>query len=200
VYVFFWSGLAKLMKDIRIAIWNWNKIIVGLATGVWVTTIAFLIQGKSIPLSGGEIKCSAVSGVSRVYNHPVTCLNLPNFIHLQFRSSINVEGCAFRVDSIRLSTIATFASDIILILIMLFGLYRLRRGGGGLMGLGRLLWNQVGWERFYRTLDLRVYFLCKGVVWLLLAVTTELSPMVSRCISLSLPFAHRHFSCRCSLF
>jgi hypothetical protein len=105
-----------------------------------------------------------------------------------------------QLNSIRLSTIGVFAADIILLLIMLFGLYRLRRGGGGLMGLGRLLWNQVGWQRFYRTLDLPVYILRKGVVWLLLAVTAELSPMVSRCISLLLPFAHPHFSCRCSLF
>jgi len=113
---------------------------------------------------------------------------------------MDVQGCVMQLNGIKLSTIAIFANDIILILIMLFGLYRLRRRGGGLMGLGRLLWNQVGWERFYRTLDLRVYFLCKGVVWLLLAVTAELSPMVSRCISLHLTFAHRHFSCRCSLF
>ncbi len=42
------------MKDTRIAIWNRNKIIVALVTGVWLTTIAFLIQGKSIPLSDGE--------------------------------------------------------------------------------------------------------------------------------------------------
>ncbi len=61
------------MKDTRIAIWNRNKIIVALATGVWLTTIASLIQGKSIPLSGGEspvFKCSGLSGVSRVNNHP----------------------------------------------------------------------------------------------------------------------------------
>jgi len=50
-----------------------------------------------------------------------------------------------QLKGIKLSTIATFADDIILIVIMLFGLYRLRRHGGSLMGLGRLLWNQVGW-------------------------------------------------------
>ena len=50
-----------------------------------------------------------------------------------------------QLKGIKLSTIATFADDIILIVIMLFGLYRLRRHGGGLVGLGRLLWNQVGW-------------------------------------------------------
>ncbi len=42
------------MEDTRIAIWDWNKIIVALATGVWLTAIAFLIQGEFIPLSGGE--------------------------------------------------------------------------------------------------------------------------------------------------
>jgi len=49
------------MEDTRIAIWDWKKIIVALATGVWLITIAFLIQGKFISLSGGEspvqIKC-----------------------------------------------------------------------------------------------------------------------------------------------
>ncbi len=131
----------------------------------------------------------------------VTCLDLPNFINPQFHSSLEVfQGCVMQLNSIKLSAIAVFAADIILLLIMLSGLYRLRRGGGYLMGLGRLLWNQVGWERFYCTLDLRVYFLRKGVVWLLLAVTAELPPMVSRCISLPFPFSHRHFSCRCSLF
>ncbi len=105
-----------------------------------------------------------------------------------------------QLNSVKLSTIAVFAADIILLLIMLSGLYRLRRRCGGLMGLGRLLWNQVGWERFYRALDLPVYFVRKGVVWLLLAVSVELSPMVSRSISLPLPFAQGHFSCRCSLF
>src|SRR5260221_2098184 len=122
-------------------------------------------------------------------------------INPQLHSSLEVfHERVMQLNSINLSAIAVFAADIILLLIMLSGLYRLRRRGVYLMGLGRLLWNQVGWERFYRTLDLRVYFLCKGVVWLLLAVTAELSPMVSQCISLHLTFAHRHFSCRCSLF
>jgi len=56
-----------------------------------------------------------------------------------------VQGCVMQLNSIKLSTIAEFAANIILFLIMFFGLYRLRRHGGGLVGLGRLLWNQVGW-------------------------------------------------------
>ncbi|KAI0274130.1 hypothetical protein BGY98DRAFT_95719 [Russula aff. rugulosa BPL654] len=82
---------------------------------------------------------------------------------IRFRSSwfaTNVlDGCELYLDSIRLSTIVAFAADTILLLIMLFGLHRLRRHGGSLMGLGRFLWNQ-------------------GVVWFLLAVVTELTPTV----------------------
>jgi len=48
---------------------------------------------------------------------------------------------------------------------MLFGLCRLRRYGG-LMGLGRLLWN-------------------KGIVWLLVAVVAELTPTVFICLDLN---------------
>ncbi len=48
------------------------------------------------------------------------------------------------MDSVRLSTVSTFVTDVTLLSIMLFGLHRLRRHGG-LMGMGRLLWNQVGW-------------------------------------------------------
>jgi hypothetical protein len=41
------------MEAIRIAIWDRKKIIVALATGVWGITIAFIIQGKSLPPSVG---------------------------------------------------------------------------------------------------------------------------------------------------
>jgi hypothetical protein len=82
------------------------------------------------------------------------------------------------LDSIRLSTIVAFAADTTLLLIMLFGLYRLRRHRGGLMALGSLLWNQVGAFPNYHALDSPAYFLRKGVVWLLLAVATELTPTV----------------------
>jgi hypothetical protein len=82
------------------------------------------------------------------------------------------------LDSIRLSTIVAFAADTILLLIMLFGLHRLRRHGGSLMGLGHFLWNQVGAFANYYTLNSPGYFLRKGVVWFLLAVVTELTPTV----------------------
>ncbi len=53
-------AFAKLMEDTRIAIWDWNKIIVVLVTGVWLTTFAFFIQGKSIFLWWGEPCLNAV--------------------------------------------------------------------------------------------------------------------------------------------
>jgi hypothetical protein len=54
---------SKFMEDTRIAIWDWNKIIIALATGVWLITIAFLIQGKSIPLSGEECPVQMQCGI-----------------------------------------------------------------------------------------------------------------------------------------
>jgi len=71
----------------------------------------------------------------------------------------------FSLDGIRLSTVAAFTADIVLLLIMLSGLYRLRCHGG-MMALGRLLWNQ-------------------GVAWLLLAVAAELVPTVLILLNLS---------------
>ena len=56
-----------------------------------------------------------------------------------------LDSCVFNLDGVRLSSVVTFATDVILLLTMLFGLYRLRRHGhGSLMALGRLLRNQVG--------------------------------------------------------
>jgi len=43
--------------------------------------------------------------------------------------------------------VATFISDIILLVIALVGLLNLRRESGGSFPLGRLLWTQVGWGR-----------------------------------------------------
>jgi hypothetical protein len=41
------------------------------------------------------------------------------------------------------SLISLFVTDCLLLLFMLAGLLRLRRGGGGTFELGRLLWRQV---------------------------------------------------------
>ena len=49
-----------------------------------------------------------------------------------------------QMDCIQLSTVVALVTDIGLLLIMLFGVFRLRQDGGDTMPLGRLLWNQVG--------------------------------------------------------
>jgi hypothetical protein len=46
--------------------------------------------------------------------------------------------------SSKLSIITTFVSDVVLLIIMIIGLLRLRLHEGGMFGLGRLLWKQVG--------------------------------------------------------
>ncbi|KAF8473075.1 hypothetical protein DFH94DRAFT_149922 [Russula ochroleuca] len=64
-----------------------------------------------------------------------------------------------KTESSVLSFIPMIIFDIVLLLIMFFGLLILRRHGGGTIGLTHLLWRQ-------------------GVIWLALATATELPPVV----------------------
>ncbi|KAF8487280.1 hypothetical protein DFH94DRAFT_849691 [Russula ochroleuca] len=86
----------------------------------------------------------------------------------RFHSAWGDVHCVDHLDSIKLSTIVPLVTDIILLLIMLFGLSRMRRHGVYTLEMGRLLWNQ-------------------GVAWLLLAVA-ELLPTVFICLNLNQPF------------
>jgi hypothetical protein len=43
----------------------------------------------------------------------------------------------------KLAVVTMLAIDIVLVFIMFLGLLRLRRRGGGMFALGRLLWKQV---------------------------------------------------------
>jgi hypothetical protein len=52
------------------------------------------------------------------------------------------------IQSCTASLIVLLAADVILLFIMLAGLLRIRRRGGGSLELGRLIWKQVGQERF----------------------------------------------------
>lgn len=49
----------------------------------------------------------------------------------------------YNTESNKPNIIVTLITDIILLLMMLVGLLRIRREGGGTFGLGRLLWKQV---------------------------------------------------------
>jgi hypothetical protein len=82
------------------------------------------------------------------------CRGLAGLIHSQIRVDWvpDPTGCAMvKIESIKLSVIAAFVSDSILLLIMLLGLVRLRLHRGGTFALGRLMWKQVGCWHFFLT-------------------------------------------------
>ncbi len=51
VYVFSWDSFSKLIETVRIAIWDKDRTIVAIATGIWGMNIVFFIQGESLPPS-----------------------------------------------------------------------------------------------------------------------------------------------------
>ena len=58
-------------------------------------------------------------------------------------------------EATKLNVAISLITDVVLLLIMLAGLIRLRLRGGGALGLGRMLWNQVRWWPFLLALLLR---------------------------------------------
>jgi hypothetical protein len=50
---------------------------------------------------------------------------------------------ASNVDGVKLTLVVTLITDILLLVTVLVGLFRLRRDGGGRSGLQGLLWRQV---------------------------------------------------------
>ena len=58
------------------------------------------------------------------------------------------------IDSQTLNIVITLATDFVLLLTMVVGLLRLRYHSGGAFELGRLLWKQVGSQRFSFTVVL----------------------------------------------
>ena len=71
-------------------------------------------------------------------------------------------------------------TDIVLLLIMLVGLLRLRRHGGGTFGVTHLLWKQVWWQLSPQVLSsIDTYSFHKGICWLLLATAAGVPPAVS---------------------
>jgi hypothetical protein len=97
--------------------------------------------------------------------------------------------------------LVSLATDIILLLIMFFGLLRLGFHERGVLGLGRLLWRQVGHRFFSLTVVLSadmVFRIYKGVIWLLVATIAEVLPGVNDLIHVPYFSAHRNFCRRCS--
>ncbi|KAH9977430.1 hypothetical protein BJV74DRAFT_154989 [Russula compacta] len=123
------------------------------------------------------LRIIAIWNMSRVVGAIAIGLWITNILFLiqgviRFRAEqvSNGVGCeVVQIDGIQLSTIVALVTDVVLLLIMLFGVFRLRRDGCGTMALGRLLWNQ-------------------GVIWLLLATVAEVTPVVFICLNLNDPF------------
>ena len=81
-----------------------------------------------------------------------------------------------------LNILVTLATDIILLLIMIFGLLRLGFHERDAFGLGRLMWKQVRYGRFLLAVAFYAYTVArihKGVIWLLVATIAEVPPAVS---------------------
>ena len=86
-----------------------------------------------------------------------------------------------------------------LLLIVLVGLFVLRRNVGGAFGLARLLWKQVRWRFSLALVRLNFNFFSKGIIWLVLGSAIEIPPLVSLAsLSLSLcvytPFTSQVFT------
>ena len=52
------------------------------------------------------------------------------------------------IEATKPNVATSLATDVVLLLIMLIGLFRERLRGGGAFALGRTLWNQVRWLWF----------------------------------------------------
>ncbi|KAI0282823.1 hypothetical protein BGY98DRAFT_1094143 [Russula aff. rugulosa BPL654] len=112
-----------------IAIWNENKMIVGISTGILGVNVVLLIQGiVRIRVVRDPLLTASVCVV--VNRH------IPEF-----------------------NVFCTLATDIILLLIMSFGLFRLGFHERSATGLGHFLWKQ-------------------GLIWLLIATIVEVLPAV----------------------
>jgi len=130
---------ASLLIVIRtIAIWNRNKIIFFIAMSVWWTNVSFLIQGIVRLRSSWEP--AQGTGTCAVLNTEISKANI----------------------------VTTLCTDIILLVIMLVGLFRLRLQVSNPSSLGRLLWTQ-------------------GIIWILLAAVAEVPAAVFICLNLNDP-------------
>ena len=73
----------------------------------------------------------------------LSCLQL----HSQWTGGVDTCN-APNMERDKLALIGMFATDLALVAIMFLGLFRLRGRGGGMFGLGLLLWKQVRWYQF----------------------------------------------------
>lgn len=102
--------------------------------------------------------------------------------------------------SVLLTFIPAISVDMILLLIILAGLIVLRRDGGGVLGLTRLIWKQVRsqWRFSLAVEEPNEFLFHKGIIWLIIASAFEIPSLVSPA-GLIPPFSSlTRLCCRCS--
>ncbi|KAH9985894.1 hypothetical protein BJV74DRAFT_548942 [Russula compacta] len=152
-------AVSSLLIILRIiAIWNKNRVVVAISTGVWVTNVSFIIRGESLPFlflgAGIPYKRGFVSGLLRVRAAWVP--GQQSYI-------------VYNIETSKLSIITTLITDVALLFIVLVGLFRMRLQDGGPFGIGRLLWTQ-------------------GVIWFVLTAAAGVPPVVFIILDLNYPF------------
>ena len=180
-----------------VAIWNKNKLIAALATGIWATNASIHIHGK--PLSLLVDPLNAFCPRSHTGNNQPQISGHSGLISLQIRSSWDPELVSCSLPNVKSNTsviISMLASDIVLLLIMFVGLFRLRHRGGGTFSLVRLLWKQVRCWFCQLRCSPPTYFISarKGVIYLLVATAAELPPAVRVTSSLYIFISHPYFT------
>ena len=81
----------------------------------------------------------------------LNCFGSSRLIHLQVRAAWvpGQQSCiAYNIETTKLDIITTAITTMALLFIVLVGLFRLRLQDGGTFSIGRLLWTQVGSQRF----------------------------------------------------
>jgi len=139
LFSFIFPGIAFLLSSLLILIRIaaiWNRNKAAVA----LATSAWVTNIPIVILGGTRIRST--------WLHAQQSCSLPN------------------VESNKLTIITTLAADLALLLIMLVGLFRLRRCDGGWFDLAHLLWKQ-------------------GVGWLLLATISQLVPVVFMYLNLN---------------
>ena len=139
----------------RIAIWDRNRIAVGVAIGAWSASVAFQIHSKSTrrhTIVAKNLKshspgffCIDITQVG-IPIHPPNCFRglLTDCLQLGSTWVPAQSVCmGLKTDSSKKNLIATLTSDVVLLLTMLVGLLRLRQLGT-MFALGQFLWRQVG--------------------------------------------------------
>ncbi|KAH9964910.1 hypothetical protein BC827DRAFT_1265597 [Russula dissimulans] len=145
-FIFSYLGVsaASLLIIFRIfAIWNKDRVVLTISAAAWIRS-----RGPVVYLND--------------FRHS-------KFIPLQTRSAWNsdVQTCVVPYsESNKLNITVALIADVIVLLTVLIGLFRLQREGVGRFGIGLLLWNQ-------------------GVIWLILATIAEVPPTVLLILNLN---------------